>query len=414
MGQAKRADWCCGLVAQLGPCRLWCIFACCRKFAFGSKKVTKVRGEEISSAAATTSATAAASAADAAAYAAAPVFTHSAAGPSASTSGAAASGASAGGVNGTGASTSGTGAADAEAALAGLVVSEQDRALVARGRGVMGLTDQVIVVSQAQLEAEGGGGGVGGGDYVLLGLTRCTVVLLGRLRALRAAGLRGCTVVAGPVTGACFLDDVRDCTLALATYQVGGVHITNPTRLRLGCGLDRGHVPSSPQSLRPLRYLPPPAAEPPPSALSSILCTCAGPHSPRARHGPVPARALQAHHRALGRHPRGTLASAAAGPRGPAAAGGAAGAAHAGRGDGVLAAGAEAAEVEKMGRGGDGCRRGRWCPWMGCGACRPAGCARQQGQGFADVRYMAKCSSVSSAAKCSKTFTAKSPTFCSA
>ncbi|KAG2436793.1 hypothetical protein HXX76_006317 [Chlamydomonas incerta] len=189
-----------------------------KKFAFGSKKVTKVRGEEMSSAAATTTATAAASAADAAAHAAAPVFTHSAAGPAAPSSGTSSA-------NGTG----GANTADADAA-SGLVASEQDRALVARGRGVMGLTDQVVVISQAQLEAEGGGGG--GGDFVLLGLTRCTVVLLGRLRALRAAGLRGCTVVAGPVTGACFMDDVRDCTLALATYQVR-IHRAHSTDLFL-------------------------------------------------------------------------------------------------------------------------------------------------------------------------------------
>ncbi|KAG2444093.1 hypothetical protein HYH02_009035 [Chlamydomonas schloesseri] len=193
-----------------------------KKFAFGSKKVTKVRGEEISSAAATTSASAAATAADAAATAAAPAFGLStlAGAPAAPTS----------------TSSAGAGASDGDAAsaptAAGLVVSDQDRALVARGRGVMGLTDQVVVISQAQLEAEGGGGAGGGGDFVLIGLTRCTVVLLGRLRALRAAGLRGCTVVAGPVTGACFVDDVRDCTLALATYQVR-VHRAHATDLFL-------------------------------------------------------------------------------------------------------------------------------------------------------------------------------------
>ena len=49
---------------------------------------------------------------------------------------------------------------------------------------------------------------------------RCTVALLGPLRSLRLAGLRDCRVVAGPVTGASFADDVSRCSLALATYQV--------------------------------------------------------------------------------------------------------------------------------------------------------------------------------------------------
>ncbi|KAG2497589.1 hypothetical protein HYH03_004335 [Edaphochlamys debaryana] len=187
-----------------------------KRFAFGSKKVAKVSGLDLSAAAA--------AAAPATTATASPATQDPFATPTTSTSTASAPAATA------------AAAAEDDDAPAALSVSEQDRALVARGRGLMGLTGATVVLRAADLEsgadtgtgtsgtgaagAAGGAGGGGVGDFVLLGLTRCTVVVVGRLRALRMAGLRGCRVVAGPVTGGCFLDDVRGCSLALAAYQV--------------------------------------------------------------------------------------------------------------------------------------------------------------------------------------------------
>ncbi|PNH04075.1 Tubulin-specific chaperone C, partial [Tetrabaena socialis] len=189
-----------------------------RRFAFGSKKVSKVKGEEVSAAAAAGAPAPAGSGpaepSHAAATAAVPTSsTPARPGPAHHPATASAS--------------ASADDDDAGAALAAAAVSDEDRALVARGRGLMGLTDARVVLRGEQL-AEGGAGG----DYVLLGLTRCTVLLLGRLRSLRVAGLRGCTVVAGPVTGAAFVDDVRGSRLVLATYQVR-VHRTHSTDLFL-------------------------------------------------------------------------------------------------------------------------------------------------------------------------------------
>ncbi|GFR40613.1 hypothetical protein Agub_g1194 [Astrephomene gubernaculifera] len=207
-----------------------------RRFAFGSKKVNKVRGEEISAAAATagsvggvseqppvTAPPAVAAAAGECAPAAAPQLQPATA--------------SAGVSNGTPSVAAGTDtheandSPDPNTTPAVISVSEQDQALVSRGRGLMGLTDAHIVLRADQV-SEPGAVGSGGGSFVLLGLTRCRVVLLGRLQALRAVGLRGCSVVAGPVTGSVFLDDVRGCSLALAAYQVR-VHRTHATDLFL-------------------------------------------------------------------------------------------------------------------------------------------------------------------------------------
>ncbi|GLC37055.1 hypothetical protein PLESTB_001396500 [Pleodorina starrii] len=201
-----------------------------RRFAFGSKKVSKVRGEEVSAAAAAPLAAAAAPEAARDASSAAPQTAAAAAaatpagGAEGNPSTAAAAAASVGGGGAAAVATCSAGDDDAPAAL---TVSEQDRALVARGRGLMGLTDATVVLS-ADVVSEGGAGG----DFVLLGLTRCRVVLLGRLRALRISGLRSCSVVSGPVTGACFVDDVRGSSLSLATYQVR-VHRTHSTSLFL-------------------------------------------------------------------------------------------------------------------------------------------------------------------------------------
>ncbi len=51
-------------------------------------------------------------------------------------------------------------------------------------------------------------------------LQGCTIYLLGHMPALRMLGLRDTRVFTGPVTGACFADDLQRCTLVLASYQV--------------------------------------------------------------------------------------------------------------------------------------------------------------------------------------------------
>lgn len=163
-----------------------------KRFAFSSKKVSKVKGEQVSNDSSTAAASLAVASAAAATLSSQQQPLHD--------EPAAAAGDDAGGTAGAAA------------------FGERDVALVAAGRGLMGLRDTVVIKRVEEVS----GGGQGGQDFVLLGLTGCTVFLLGHLPALRMAGLRRCRVFAGPVTGACFLDDVRDSQLALASYQVGG------------------------------------------------------------------------------------------------------------------------------------------------------------------------------------------------
>ena len=59
-----------------------------------------------------------------------------------------------------------------------------------------------------------------GHDFVLIDLVGCSVFLVGHMPALRMLGLRDTTVVAGPVTGACFVDGAAGCKIILASYQV--------------------------------------------------------------------------------------------------------------------------------------------------------------------------------------------------
>ncbi|GIL89468.1 hypothetical protein Vretimale_18891 [Volvox reticuliferus] len=202
-----------------------------RRFAFGNKKVSKVRGAEVSAAAAATVTIAAGAGAATAPTASALELTSGSASPKTSvmpisvrlTAASPLSGSADAGS----ATASATAAGDDADARPTAAVSDQDRALVARGRGLLGLSDTTIVLPGDEVSERGTGG-----DFVLLNLTRCRVVLLGRLRALRIAGLRNCTVVSGPVTGACFVDDVRGSSLSLATYQVR-VHRTYATDLFL-------------------------------------------------------------------------------------------------------------------------------------------------------------------------------------
>jgi len=178
-----------------------------KKFAFKSK-VSRLKGAEVSTAAA-----AAAPATDAAPVSAG--GTSGSGGQAAQGQHAAASSSSCGAVEGaagSAAAPAGTDyAAAAVAAAAAASPSERDIALVKAGRGLMGLRNQVVVLSPSQ---------VGSRDYVLVDLEGCEVYLAGHMPALRMLGLRNTRVVSGPVTGACFVDGAVGCTLVLAAYQV--------------------------------------------------------------------------------------------------------------------------------------------------------------------------------------------------
>ena len=88
--------------------------------------------------------------------------------------------------------------------------SQRDIQLVQSGCGLMGLRGQVVVRQGAELDGQ---------DFVLVDLEDCTVYLLGHMPALRMIDLRNTRVFSGPVTGACFVDHAVRCTLVLATYQ---------------------------------------------------------------------------------------------------------------------------------------------------------------------------------------------------
>lgn len=64
-------------------------------------------------------------------------------------------------------------------------------------RVLRGLRQQKLVKRATELE---------GGDFTLADLQGCTVLLLGRVSALRLRGARGCFIVAGPVDGAVYLE----------------------------------------------------------------------------------------------------------------------------------------------------------------------------------------------------------------
>jgi hypothetical protein len=106
--------------------------------------------------------------------------------------------------------------AAAAAAAAAPPPSSHDLALISSGQGAMGLHGAVLVYGpgqQQQLQP--------GQAFVLHDLQNCTVFLVGRLSALRLQQLRRCRVYAGPVAGATFVSGVCDCTLMVASHQVG-------------------------------------------------------------------------------------------------------------------------------------------------------------------------------------------------
>ncbi|XP_007644718.2 tubulin-specific chaperone C isoform X1 [Cricetulus griseus] len=69
-------------------------------------------------------------------------------------------------------------------------------------------------------------------DILLSDLTNCTVRLRGNPNTLRLAKARGCKVLCGPVSTSVFLEDCRDCILAVACQQLR-VHTTKDTRIFL-------------------------------------------------------------------------------------------------------------------------------------------------------------------------------------
>ena len=74
-------------------------------------------------------------------------------------------------------------------------------------RGLQGLVLQQVCLREAEL---------GGDDFSLSHLERCTVWLTGQLRALRMRELQGCTIVAAGVTGATFIEGA--CAPALLCW----------------------------------------------------------------------------------------------------------------------------------------------------------------------------------------------------
>jgi hypothetical protein len=103
-------------------------------------------------------------------------------------------------------------------------VSEQDLQLIAAGHGILGRSHATIQINAQQLE---------GSDFVLANLEHCRVHLIGRMPALRIQGLSHCSVTAGPVTGATFINGAEHCSFHLASYQVRIHHVTSSTfRLR--------------------------------------------------------------------------------------------------------------------------------------------------------------------------------------
>jgi hypothetical protein len=92
-----------------------------------------------------------------------------------------------------------------------LRITDRDIALVKEGKGLMGLRNQVIVFSSEEIS---------GRDFVRLDLKDCKVYLMGHLPALRLLGLENTTIVAGPITGACFVEGSSNCCIAVASYQV--------------------------------------------------------------------------------------------------------------------------------------------------------------------------------------------------
>jgi hypothetical protein len=103
------------------------------------------------------------------------------------------------------------------------IATDHDITLVKEGRGLMGLRGAIIVLDPDA---------IGGRDYVLIDLQGCSVFLMGHLPALRLLGLVDCLIVAGPVTGACFVDTALRCQIHLASYQVR-IHRSTDTDFHL-------------------------------------------------------------------------------------------------------------------------------------------------------------------------------------
>lgn len=82
-----------------------------------------------------------------------------------------------------------------------------------------GLRAQKVVKRAAELA---------GGDFTLADLEDCTVLLLGRLPALRILRATRCCIVAGPVDGAAYLEGVHTWLVLL---QCAWIYIVVPSRI---------------------------------------------------------------------------------------------------------------------------------------------------------------------------------------
>ncbi|KAE8637155.1 tubulin-folding cofactor C-like [Cucumis sativus] len=58
------------------------------------------------------------------------------------------------------------------------------------------------------------------GEFTISGLSSCEVKLIGSVRALFIHKLRNCKVYTGPVMGSILIDDVEECTFAMASHQI--------------------------------------------------------------------------------------------------------------------------------------------------------------------------------------------------
>lgn len=68
-------------------------------------------------------------------------------------------------------------------------------------------------------------------------MQECTIKLHGPLQALHLHRLQDCTVEAGPIGGATFGEDLRNCVLRLATHQLR-LHHTVDTQVHVLPGSD--------------------------------------------------------------------------------------------------------------------------------------------------------------------------------
>ena len=86
-----------------------------------------------------------------------------------------------------------------------------DDSALASSSGVRDREDEVIVVDRTD---------VGGGEFTISNLRRCTVHLVGPTAGLYLHKLVECTVHAGPTSGAVHVEEASSCSFSLASHQL--------------------------------------------------------------------------------------------------------------------------------------------------------------------------------------------------